>query len=102
MTSSMYDRYKAQSDELPELIKQLSLSLQNLAAITYEQLPFERGERETIEEYKDRLVDYFQQIHQAQEKAYRSLPDEAQHNMGEIMAGQDIEYREFIDNIKRG
>lgn len=102
MTSSMYDRYKVQSDELPDLIKQLSHALQNLAGLTYEQLPFERGERETIEEYKDRLTDYFEKIHQAQVEVYRTLPDEAQHKLGETMASQDIEYREMIDTLQRG
>lgn len=102
MSSSMYDRYKIQSDELPDLIKQLSHALQNLAGLTYEQLPFERGERETIEEYKDRLIDYFNKIHQAQADVYRTLPEDVQHKLGETMAGQDIEYREMIDNLQRG
>lgn len=102
MSSSMYDRYKMQSDELPGLIKQISQSLEHLAGLVYDQLPFERGERETIEAYKDRLIDYFEKLHAAQVQAYKQLPEDAQHKYGEIMAEQDVEYHALISDIQRG
>lgn len=102
MSSTMYDRYKSQTQELPELITQISRSLQQLTRLTYQQLPFQRGERETITQYHTRLRDYFDKIHETQSALYQTLPDDLQYKLGEMMASQDIEYRDMIEKLKRG
>lgn len=102
MSSTLYERYKSQTHELPELIRQIAQSLEHLSSLTYQQLPFQRGERETITQYHTRLRDYFDKIHDTQAALYQKLPDDIQYSLGEMMASQDIEYRDMIEKLKRG